>query len=311
MSVRQFRSKRKPVSKIDSKDPRPVVPLDANLSPAPWSSLLRPVLFTAAFSGGSLAACAIWQYENMRSEAIRVKTEGWGWKREGRRKVGEFREMVRKWWTGLSEGEKLYWPLCGANILVFLAWRIPSLQPFMMKWFLGNPAAKATCLPLLLSAFSHYSLLHLGANMMVLHSFMPTGVALLGKEQFLAVYLNACVISSLASMVYKVGMRNTSFSLGASGAICTVLSMFAVFFPDAKLSIIFLPMYTFSAASAVKGLMLIDSAGLVFRWSFFDHAAHLSGMLFGMFWAKEGCSGIWGQREGLVTAWHKLRNSYD
>merc|ERR1719347_586805 len=114
-----------------------------------------------------------------------------------------------------------------------------------MKWFLGNPAAKATCLPLLLSAFSHYSLLHLGCNMMVLHSFMPTGVALLGKEQFLAVYLNAGVISSFASMVYKVGMRSTSSSLGASGAICTVLAVFSVFFPDAKLrlSILFLPMY--------------------------------------------------------------------
>ena len=297
------------MNKVESKTPYPEVPPDANVAPASWSSLVRPALFTAAFSGGTLGACAIWQYENMRSEALKVKSEGWGWRKEGKKKVGEYREMVRKWWESLSEGEKLYWPLCGANILVFLAWRIPAFQPFMMKWFLGSPGAKATCLPLLLSTFSHYSLLHLGCNMMVLHSFMPTGVALLGKEQFLAVYLNAGVISSFASMVYKVGMKSTSSSLGASGAICTVLAVFSVFFPDAKLSILFLPMYTFSAASAVKSLMLIDSAGLVFGWRFFDHAAHLSGMLFGVFWAQEGCTSIWGQREGLVTAWHQFRNS--
>ena len=32
----------------------------------------------------------------------------------------------------------------------------------MLKWFASNPAGKATCLPMLLSAFSHYSIFHLG-----------------------------------------------------------------------------------------------------------------------------------------------------
>ena len=32
-------------------------------------SLFRPVVFSAVFCGGTLAGCAIWQYENMREAA--------------------------------------------------------------------------------------------------------------------------------------------------------------------------------------------------------------------------------------------------
>lgn len=32
-------------------------------------SLYRPVVFSAVFCGGTLAGCAIWQYENMREAA--------------------------------------------------------------------------------------------------------------------------------------------------------------------------------------------------------------------------------------------------
>ena len=70
--------------------------------------------------------------------------------------------------------------------------------------------AQASCLPMILSAFSHYGSLHLLCNMMVLHSFMGPAVHLLGPEQFLAVYLSAGVLSSMASLTYKVATRQSS-----------------------------------------------------------------------------------------------------
>ena len=43
---------------------------------------VRPVIFTIGFGGASIAGCAVWQYENMRSEAMRTKLRsfglGWG-----------------------------------------------------------------------------------------------------------------------------------------------------------------------------------------------------------------------------------------
>ena len=58
------------------------------------------------------------------------------------RKVGDLREEVRQWWASLKSGEKLFWNICGLNVLVFLGWRLPALQPFMMKWFLSSPDCK-------------------------------------------------------------------------------------------------------------------------------------------------------------------------
>lgn len=66
-----------------------------------------------------------------------------------------------------------------------------------------------------LSTFSHYSTLHLFANMYVLHSFTNPAVLALGMEQFLGVYFSAGVIASLASYVYKAMIGTTGLSLGA------------------------------------------------------------------------------------------------
>lgn len=274
-----------------------------------FSALLRPTVFFAVFSGSSLIGCAVWQYENMREAARRSKLLGWSGSLLGR-KAGNIREELHQWWIALPDSEKLFIPICFLNCLVFAAWRIPALQPTMLIWFASNPGARATCLPMILSTFSHYSLFHLGANMFVLHSFMGPAIRLLGQEQFLAVYLTSGVFTSLASYLYKVGVGRMGYSMGASGAICAVLGIFGTVMPDAHLHIIFLPMITFTASTAIKGMMALDAAGMVMGWRFFDHAAHLSGILFGIFWCHLGSKLLWDSREPIVTAWHQFRSSY-
>lgn len=272
--------------------------------PPSWRTLVRPTLFAFAFSGCSIATCAIWQYEN----SMRSRMPEW-WGTQTGRKSGEFRESMRQWWASQSDGEKLFWPIAGLNLLVFAAWRVPGLQSTMIKWFTSNPAGSATCLPMVLSTFSHYSLVHLGCNMVALHSFMGTAVHGLGKEQFLGVYLSAGVFSSLASMLYKVARKSAgSHSLGASGAIMAVLGIFSTIHPDATLQIIFLPMVTFTAATGLKALLTIDTLGLLLRWRMFDHAAHLAGLGFGVAWCYFGHPLLWvGLGGQLVTEWHNAK----
>lgn len=53
--------------------------------------------------------------------------------------------------------------------------------------------SEALCWPMLLSTFSHYSLFHMAANMYVLWSFSSSIVNMMGKEQFMALYLSAGV----------------------------------------------------------------------------------------------------------------------
>ncbi len=49
----------------------------------------------------------------------------------------------------------------------------------------------APCRSMFLSMFSQHGLIHFAANMYVLWSFTPTVTAMLGREQFLAMYLTA------------------------------------------------------------------------------------------------------------------------
>lgn len=289
----------------------PFTNLPVTTGPVPLTKLWKPLGFTIAFSSSCFVGAAIWQYENMRSHALRMmkKPMGWFQKKLSPYKSGSIRREVNAWWNGLSQAEKLFVPICAVNVLVFLAWRIPRFQPTMLKYFCSNPASQIVCWPMLLSTFSHYSGLHILANMYVLHSFSSGAVDRMGKEQFLGLYLSAGVISSFTSYMYKVFSNQPGLSLGASGAIMAILGYVCTQYPDTKLGIIFLPFFTFPAETAIKFIVGFDLVGLIMGWKIFDHAAHLGGAACGIAWCYWGNEYIWQKREGLLHHWHKLRGA--
>lgn len=295
-------------------EPDPLSQIQIESGPLHARVLWKPFFFTVGVSAVSLTGCFIWEYENLRAHASSFLKKPGTWLSAQQRKFKTHLQKAEpgpltKWWRSLRDSEKVFYPILAANLLVFGAWRVRSLQPYMIKYFCSNPSGSSRCLPMLLSTFSHYSAMHLAANMYVLYSFMPAAVASLGKEQFVAMYLSAGVISSFASFVYKVLLNQPGLSLGASGAIMSVLAYVCVQYPDTRLSIIFLPMYTFAAGTAIKVIMSVDLAGVVFGWKFFDHAAHLGGALFGMAWCHWGSSMIWGNRDKFLQYYHTFRKN--
>ena len=129
----------------------------------------------------------------------------------------------------------------------------------------------------------------------------------MGTEQFMTMYLSAGVISSFASYAFKIGTSTPGFSLGASGAIMAVIAYVCTQFPNTQLSILFIPGWQFSADSAIKVVMCVDLAGILFKWRLFDHAAHLGGAAFGIFWSYYGKDKLWPQREHVIGLWHQIR----
>ncbi|EDO32215.1 predicted protein [Nematostella vectensis] len=197
------------------------------------------------------------------------------------------------------------------NTVVFLLWKIPAprMQASMWRWFISHPII-ASPVTILTSCFSHMDFWHLAINMYVLWSFAPTIQALLGREQFIAFYLSGGMFASLASQVFRVlAKQPIRPSLGASGALFAVLSLICIHLPETELSLIFLPWFSFSAGKALMGVVALDVAGLVFRWSLFDHAAHLGGVIFGAWYLKYGHYYLWDHRGWLVKKWHQLRGS--
>ena len=278
--------------------------------------LFKSFLFTVGFCGSVYAGAMIWQYERFRKKAKSSTIKNWAdnkWNEFNNswvEKQGDLRKHLNRWWNELSNGEKLFWPICFTNVLVFACWLNPAFSRTMTKYFTVSPAAKAVCWPMVLSTFSHYSLIHLGLNMYVLHSFMASASNFLSQEQLLAMYLSGGVVSSFASSVFKVASRNVSPSIGASGAILTLLGYFCSISPTSELSIVFIPNFSFSADSAIKFIIGFDLAGIIFRWKLFDHAAHLGGVLFGVWYAHYGQQ-IWRKREPFLTKWHEIRNKIE
>ncbi|KAL7401417.1 hypothetical protein ABVT39_027856 [Epinephelus coioides] len=278
-------------------------------SPRAFNRLIRPFIFTVGFTGCSFGSAAIWQYESLKSRVQSYFDEiRADWLEKLRpQKRGDVRKEINIWWNSLSEGQKTVTGIIAANAIVFCCWRVPSLQRSMIKYFTANPASKTLCSPMLLSTFSHFSFFHMAANMYVLWSFSTSAVSMLGREQFMAVYLSAGVISTFASYVCKTATGRFGPSLGASGAIMAVLAAVCTKMPEAKLSIIFLPMFTFTAGNALKAIIAMDTTGVVLGWKFFDHAAHLGGALFGIWYILFGHELIWKNREPFVKLWHNLR----
>ena len=117
--------------------------------------------------------------------------------------------------------------------------------------------------------------------MFVLFSFARTAVAVLGSEQFVAVYSSAAVWASLVSLAFKVATKTSIPSVGASGAILAVFAMHCLFFPDSRIQIVFLPFLGMSAGYALPSMMAVDGLGILCKWRWLDHAAHLGGACFG------------------------------
>uniref|UniRef100_A0A8C6TYS9 rhomboid protease n=1 Tax=Neogobius melanostomus TaxID=47308 RepID=A0A8C6TYS9_9GOBI len=290
----------------------------------PRPSLFKPLMFTIGFTGCSFAAAAILQYENLRSKLKAAQDQesdelsnsshditywhNW-WNRLSafQKQLILLMSMVDDSWSSLTEGQQAVTGIIALNAVVLCCWRIPSMQRNMIKYFTSNPVSKTQCLPMVLSTFSHYSVIHMMANMYVLWTFSSGLVSLLGKEQFIAFYLSAGVMSSMVSYMCKTATGRFHPSLGASGAVMAVLAAVCTKVPEAKLGIIFLPMVTLSAGNVLKALVAFDAAGLILGWRFFDHAAHLGGALFGVWYVADGHRLIWRKREPFVKLWHSLR----
>ncbi|XP_007424800.1 presenilins-associated rhomboid-like protein, mitochondrial [Python bivittatus] len=287
----------------------PVQDLDFHESSRSVKKLLKPFFFTVGFSGCAFGTAAIWQYEHLRAKFQNYFENAQAdWLDRIQPQKGlRFRKQINLWWNSLSNGQRAVSGIIAANVFVFFLWRVPTLSRIMVTYFTSNPASRVLCFPMLLSTFSHFSFLHMVANMYVLWSFSTSIVSFLGREQFMAVYLSAGVVSTFVSYVCKMATGKFGPSLGASGAIMAVLGAVCTKIPEAKLAIIFLPMFTFTAGNALKAIIALDSVGLILGWRFFDHASHLGGVLFGMWYVMYGNKLIWNNREPVVKAWHTVK----
>lgn len=282
-------------------------------------SSLKSGMYTVGFSLVVFGGCALWQQNNFRKYHENFWNQGL--KKQPAKKANGMRSDFNQIWNHLSAVHKVTYGIIGANFLVFVGWKLLNPQ-LMTRWFtlsLANTSNQLSAM--VLSMFSHKSFIHFYLNMYVLSSFcsawnqlskshsQKSGVN--SHERYLAFYLTAGMCSSLLSIMVKNIGRIPQPSLGASGAIMGLIGYTCEKMPNNLLSIVFLPNFTFTADSAKSFIIGFDTIGLLigafsnWRYMIFDHAGHLGGMLFGIWYAKYGEELIDKGSRWLMHRWSK------
>lgn len=285
--------------------------------------LIKPTIFTVGVCGTCFCGAAIARYENSRSHfqfgntpkrraPPMVVFQDWT-QRQQRSSIGEqflkLRRKVNSWKNQLTTGEKIAYGTIFINSVVLCAWRIKGLRSVMTKYFMSQVSnSKIALSPMILSCFSHSMPLHFAFNMYALYSFSNFANALLGPEQLIGLFISAGTVSSLASISHRLLTGRFVPSLGASGALLGVIAYVCITRPDSRLLLFFIPI---AAGNAIKGLMVLDTVGLLAKWSYIDHAAHLGGSLFGVWYAFYGEKLYYKHGKTVVENWLKLRSKYD
>lgn len=135
---------------------------------------------------------------------------------------------------------------------------------------------------LLTSGFLHANLGHLFVNMFTLYFFGPIMERILGGGYFLGLYLTGLIVAGIPSVLKFKDDPNYA-TLGASGAVGSVLFAFIFLFPMEKIYLMLIPIPIPAFVFAILYLIYSMYASKQERGKI-NHEAHLAGALWGIFY---------------------------
>ncbi|KAG8701925.1 hypothetical protein FRC08_003814 [Ceratobasidium sp. 394] len=188
----------------------------------------------------------------------------------------------------------IFYAIVGINGTVFLMWawghenlqkfRDPAPLVFMYKNFTTSlkNVMDGRIWTLLTACFSHEATGHLLVNGMSFWFMAPPVMRMLGNSAFLALYLGGGIAASAFSLAWNAVVSHRSVNAhGASGAIYSVISLFACVFPQTTFLLFFV--VPVPAWLCVSGIFAWDLYGALRRTGgMTDSAGHIGGVLAGI-----------------------------
>ncbi len=175
--------------------------------------------------------------------------------------------------------------LIAANVAMFLLEQVApgSIYPLAL-WPLGaGQVGGESFAPwqLVTYAFLHGGLLHLAFNMFALYMFGGAIEQVFGARRYLTYYF-VCVVSAALTQLVFAAMSGAYYpTVGASGGVFGLLLAYAIYFPHARIMLIFppipMPARMFVLVYAAIELFL----GVTGTQEGVAHFAHLGGMIGG------------------------------
>ncbi|MEL7832574.1 rhomboid family intramembrane serine protease [Fodinibius sp. Rm-B-1B1-1] len=139
---------------------------------------------------------------------------------------------------------------------------------------------KNTWYELLTSGFLHANLGHLFVNMFTLYFFGPVMERVLGSSYFAGLYLTGLIVAGIPSIIKFKDDPNYA-TLGASGAVGSVLFAFIFLFPMEKIYLLLIPIPIPAFVFAILYLIYSMYASKQERGKI-NHEAHIAGALWGI-----------------------------
>jgi len=140
---------------------------------------------------------------------------------------------------------------------------------------------------LITNMFLHGGFYHFLFNLITLLSFGPIVEAIVGEKEFLKIYFGSGIVGGILYIIVCNLFGSYGIAIGASGAIAGLLGFLAVVRPNIQVFFYMIPM------NIVLGTLLFIVISLILIISVnpnafgIAHAAHLGGVLFGIYYGFE------------------------
>ncbi|SMO71610.1 rhomboid family intramembrane serine protease [Fodinibius sediminis] len=171
--------------------------------------------------------------------------------------------------------------LIAANVLISLGalYVYPALlQTGYLKPY--RTVRRNTWYELLTSGFLHANLGHLFVNMFTLYFFGPVMEQVVGSSYFIGLYITGLVAAGIPSII-KFRNDPSYATLGASGAVGSVLFAFIFLFPMESIYLLLIPIPIPAFVFAIAYLLYSMYASKQERGKI-NHEAHVAGALWGI-----------------------------
>ena len=169
--------------------------------------------------------------------------------------------------------------LIAINVVVYM---VMNYMPKIMEIGLFMPyrtVRNNTWYELITSGFLHGGITHLLFNMITLFFFGPIMEQTIGQGHFILLYFSGLIASSVPSLIKH--KNNPDYAtIGASGAVESVLFAFIIIYPFEKLYLMFIPI---GIPAVIFGFLFIGySIYASKKEGKINHEAHIAGAAWGL-----------------------------
>lgn len=179
----------------------------------------------------------------------------------------------------------MLWTLIGINALFYFIIAPPGSQLYMSLMLLGGGPFINQLYQLVTAAFLHANFSHILFNMYGLYLFGGLVGPHIGGWKFLTLYLIGGVTGNLLFLACNFG--EPTMIVGASGAVCAMMSAAALLEPNRRFVMIFMPFFPLKTVTLVIGYTVIEVLlQITGTQDGVAHLAHLGGFLGGYIYLK-------------------------